>query len=224
MEEKEMNRGYLSQAKTVPCRTLGLLFVLTLIYFLPPAASAQVLWSADTSRGTAVFEGLEEAPGIIDVVADPKGVYGNVYKYSTWDDSSYGKERCESRGTRTPSGDFRVSLGGTYYIGWRAFWQPMPTDGSWVGFWQMHSYRPPGEGAPLGSAFSKRRRKSLHAEWRERCERELLAHSPAPRGVERVCGPCPPRKGSDGLGGAVVRRPTANLYQRQDSLLRLDLG
>ena len=149
MEEKEMNREYLTKAKTIPEGMLCLLFVLTLIYFLPPSASAQVLWSADTSRGTAVFEGLEEAPGIIDVVADPKGVYGNVYKYSTWDDPSYSKERCESRGTRTPSGDFRVSLGGTYYIGWRAMWQPMPTDGSWVAFWQMHSYGPPGEGAPL---------------------------------------------------------------------------
>jgi len=109
-----------------------------------PSAHAQ-FWTANTANGTNVFEGLEEAPGTISVVNDPKGQYGQVYRYNTWDDPSYQKERCESRGTK----GFRPALGGTYYIGWREMWQPMPTDGSWVAFWQMHGYGATGEGAPL---------------------------------------------------------------------------
>lgn len=114
-----------------------------------PAARASLLWEADTTRGTDVFEGLERSPGDITIVSDPKGTFGDVYRYRTWDDSTYAKERCESRGTKTPSGNFRVSLGGTYYIGWRALWNPMPTNGSWVALWQMHGYGATGEGAPL---------------------------------------------------------------------------
>jgi hypothetical protein len=123
--------------------------VLAVLGLGQPGARASVLWEATTSRGTDVFEGLERSPGDITVVSDPKGTYGSVYRYRTWDDSSYDKERCESRGTKNSGGNFRVALGGTYYIGWRALWNPMPTNGSWVALWQMHGYGATGEGAPL---------------------------------------------------------------------------
>ena len=123
---------------------LGLVAGLALTFACLPSAHAQ-LWVANTANGTNVFEGLEEAPGTISIVSDPKGKYGQVYRYNTWDDKSVTKERCESRGTR----GFRPALGGTYYIGWREMWNPMPTNGSWVAFWQMHGYGPAGQGAPL---------------------------------------------------------------------------
>ena len=127
----------------------AVLATLVLNGLISTPARATVLWEADTSRGTSVFEGLETAPGDIGLVSDPKGLYGSVYRYRTWDDPAYQKERAESRGTKTSSGNFRPALGGTYFIGWRALWNPMPTNGSWVAFWQMHGYGPTGQGAPL---------------------------------------------------------------------------
>ena len=115
-----------------------------------PFSQATVLWQSDTSLGTSVFEGLEEAPGIISIDNDPLGKFGKVYHYQTWDDPSYAKERCESRGTREPDGtNFRVSLNNEYYIGWREMWNPMPINPGWVALFQMHGYGPPGQGAPL---------------------------------------------------------------------------
>ena len=78
------------------CLIAGIAFTCSLL----PSAQAQTFWTADTSRGTSVFEGLEEAPGKISIVADPKGVHGQVYRYDTVDDPSFLKERCESRGTK----------------------------------------------------------------------------------------------------------------------------
>jgi hypothetical protein len=116
----------------------------------PGAAAADVLWEAATSRGTGVFEGLERFPGTIDVASDPLGRYGRVYRYHIWDLAT-GKERCESRGTRRPDGsNLRLTRGGTYTIGWRAMWNPLPTPaGRWVALFQMHAYGQPGMGAPL---------------------------------------------------------------------------
>lgn len=136
----------LSESKT---KVVRLLFLLMGFALWLPCVHAQVLWSADTSRGMSVFEGLERAPGTISIVDDPKGKYGAVYRYDTWDDSAYHKERSESAGTKTKNGNFRVANGGTYYIGWRALWNPMPTNGAWVALWQMHGYGATGEGAPL---------------------------------------------------------------------------
>ncbi|HTB81724.1 MAG TPA: chitobiase/beta-hexosaminidase C-terminal domain-containing protein [Opitutaceae bacterium] len=127
----------------------GLLAGVAFFCLFTPAARATLLWQTDTSRGTSVFESLEEAPGTISIVNDPLGTFGQVYRYDTWDDSSYAKERCESKGTVTPSGDFRVSVTGEYYIGWREMWNPMPTGGDWVALFQMHGYGPAGQGAPL---------------------------------------------------------------------------
>jgi hypothetical protein len=146
-----MNRVYLSYVKIELRHKLSMFsgLIPILIYLSPLPGSAQVLWSADTSRGTSVFEGLEEAPGTISVAPDPLNQFGKVYKYDMTDTFTTGKERDESRGTKTPSGNFRVAKGGTYYIGWRALWNPMPINQAWVALWQMHSYGPPGEGAPL---------------------------------------------------------------------------
>lgn len=118
-------------------------------FFLCLSTRATVLWQSDTNRGTGIFEGLEEAPGTIVITNDPLNQQGFVYNYNTWDDTNYAKERCESRGTKTPSGNFRVSYTNDYYIGWRAMWNPMPIDGEWVALWQMHGYGVTGQGAPL---------------------------------------------------------------------------
>jgi hypothetical protein len=136
-------------ALTHPFGTLALVAIAT-FGLTSPTMRASVLWEADPTLGTNAFEGLERSPGDITVVSDPQATYGNVYRYRTWDDPTYDKERCESRGTRLSDGtNFRVALGGTYYIGWRALWNPMPTTGSWVALWQMHGYGATGEGAPL---------------------------------------------------------------------------
>ncbi len=111
-------------------------------------AHATVLWEANTANGLNVFEGLEQSPGTIAVANDPQGQYGSVYRYNLTDLST-GKERCESRGTKLADGSvFRMQRGGTYYIGWRSLWNPMPT-GSWVALFQMHAYGQTGMGAPL---------------------------------------------------------------------------
>ncbi len=99
-------------------------------------------------RHQCVFE-PRGSLGTISIVNDPLGQFGQVYHYQTFDDASFAKERCESKGTVTPSGDFRPSVTGQYYIGWREMWNPMPTSGDWVALFQMHGYGPAGQGAPL---------------------------------------------------------------------------
>jgi hypothetical protein len=112
-------------------------------------ARASVIWEADPTRGLSVFESLERSPGTIVVTNDPLNQFGQVFRYDTWDDSTYAKERVESKGTVTPSGDFRMAIGSDYYIGWRAMWKPMPIDPGWVALFQMHGYGPSGQPAPL---------------------------------------------------------------------------
>src|SRR5579883_2512858 len=142
MEEVKMS---LRNVRTVLSRMLCLLTGLAMCGFLTPLAHAGVLWSS-AANNTGVFEGLEEAPGTIGMAQDPTGKFGTVYKYSTFDDPAFGKERAESRGTK----GFRPALGSTIFIGWRERWDPMPIHpGAWVAFWQMHGYGPAGQGAPL---------------------------------------------------------------------------
>src|SRR5215469_11128927 len=125
------------------------LFIGVIALMLAIPAHGTLFWQADTNRGTSVFEGLEEAPGTIVVTNDPLHLQGFVYNYNTWDDTNYAKERCESRGTRASSGNFRMAYTNDYYIGWRAMWNPMPINGSWVALFQMHGYGVTGQGAPL---------------------------------------------------------------------------
>lgn len=129
-------------------RAAGLVLALVLVLGAC-SAYGTLFWQADTNRGTSVFEGLEEAPGTIVVTNDPLHIQGFVYNYNTWDDTNYAKERCECRGTETNGGHFRMSYTNDYYIGWRAMWNPMPIDGSWVALFQMHGYGVTGQGAPL---------------------------------------------------------------------------
>jgi Ricin-type beta-trefoil lectin domain-like len=127
---------------------LGLAAVLGLL--LCNSAKATLFWTADTSQGTSVFEGLEESPGTIGVATDPLGKFGSVYKYAMPDEpTSFGKERDESRGCRVNGTNFRPQYNHEYYIGWRAMWNPMPIDPGWVALWQMHGYGVSGQGAPL---------------------------------------------------------------------------
>jgi Polysaccharide lyase len=107
------------------------------------AAPAGVLWEADPAKGTSVFDGLEKAPGSITVADDPKGQYGASFRYETWDNADGTKERCESRGMRKPDGSVlslnSSQVGKTFYLGWRALWNPMPiTKGKWTALYQLH--------------------------------------------------------------------------------------
>src|SRR5262249_18010162 len=141
--------------RTVGKRTAGIVLpaLLTAIaWFWPGTASAQVIWEANASRGTSVFEGLERSPGEIDVVSDPKGMFGNVFRYTIRDNPDGTKDRCESRGHRLTDGtSMLLTRGNTYYIGWRALWDKNvgTQPGRWVALWQMHAYGKPGMGAPL---------------------------------------------------------------------------
>jgi hypothetical protein len=110
------------------------------------AASAlptNVLWEADPGLGTRVFEGLEQLPGAITVAEDPQGRFGPSFRYETWDNPDGQKERCESRGLRRPDGSV-VNLGSaeegkTYFLGWRALWDPMPTaQDRWITLFELH--------------------------------------------------------------------------------------
>ncbi|MDE3100176.1 MAG: RICIN domain-containing protein [Verrucomicrobiota bacterium] len=115
------------------------------------SAQATLYWDANTANGTKVFEGLDLSPSTstVKVVNDPLGQFGSVYQYHLTDTFTSGKERCESSGTVQNGVTFRVSYNTAYYIGWRAMWNPMPINGSWVALFQMHGYGVSGQGAPL---------------------------------------------------------------------------
>jgi hypothetical protein len=115
------------------------------------AAPGDLLWDGAASRGTSVFEALEKSPGSVTVADDPQKKYGASFRFETWDNGGT-KSRCESRGIATPQGKLRLDssrLNTTYYVGWRALLDPMPTNGHWISFWQLHwSGAGPG-GGPL---------------------------------------------------------------------------
>ena len=130
--------------------SLGLSAVLAIVSL--NSAKATLLWEANTTEGTAVFEGLDidEPGGTVAVVGDPLGQFGNVYQYFLPDEApGFGKERTESSGTVQNGVTFRVSYNTEYYVGWRAMWNPMPIDPGWVALMQMHGYGVSGQGAPL---------------------------------------------------------------------------
>lgn len=106
-----------------------------------PVGPLSVLWDGTPSRGTSVFDGLERNPGTITVANDPQGTHGQCFRYETWD-WDQGKERCETRGLRNPSGSvLRINdsfLGQTLYIGWRALWNVNPNAGRWIAVYQLH--------------------------------------------------------------------------------------
>jgi Polysaccharide lyase len=107
------------------------------------AAPAGLLWEGDASRGTKVFEALEQAPGKITVADDPQGRYGRSFRFETWDNANGSKERCESRGIRTADGKVlrldSSAVNKTFYVGWKSLLDPMPVaSGRWVSFWQLH--------------------------------------------------------------------------------------
>jgi len=149
MTSQNLLRLRTAKTTAVLQKAAGLFFGMALVFSLSNAR-ASLLWEANTANGTAVFEGLEESPGTISVASDPLGQFGNVYKYAMPDEpSGFGKERCESKGTRNNGTNFRMSYNTEYYIGWRAMWNPMPIDPGWVAVWQMHGYGVTGQGAPL---------------------------------------------------------------------------
>src|SRR4029434_1990445 len=111
---------------------------LALFAALPSLAQAGVIWEANTSRGMEVFEGLERAPGHIDLQNDPKGQFGQVYHFNIFDKPEGGKERCEAKGTRLTDGtNYRLTTGNTYWIGWRSMYGDGIRQGqAWVALFQ----------------------------------------------------------------------------------------
>ncbi|QIZ39839.1 hypothetical protein FDZ84_28220 [Saccharopolyspora sp. ASAGF58] len=101
------------------------------------------LWTDETDCGTSVFEGIETKPGSVEVVFDPQGQHGDVYRLHTSGEQE-GSEWAwvETRGHKTPDGDrLRFTEGDTYYIGWKSMWGPLPTKtGDWVALWQIKDY------------------------------------------------------------------------------------
>ena len=109
-----------------------------------------LLWSGDPARGTSVFVGLEKAPGTITVAKDPL-TQTPSFRYETWQNGGT-KSRCESRGLRLPNGEpFALNgsrQGQVFYLGWRALWDPMPTQkGAWISLFQLHLEGGHGPGA-----------------------------------------------------------------------------
>lgn len=110
---------------------------------------ATILWQANPSRGSANFETLDyQTPGKFAVVNDPLGKYGSVFSYTIYDTGT-GKQRMESKGTRTPTSTWRPANGQDFYVGWRAMWKPMPVNPGWVALMQLHGYGPSGQPAPI---------------------------------------------------------------------------
>ncbi len=107
-----------------------------------PAPSG-VIWQADPALGAAAnFAGLETAPGSITVANDPQGRFGPSFRYQTMQNHGV-KSRAESRGMRLPNGSVytlgTAVEGQTFFLGWRALWNPMPiTRGAWIAFFQLH--------------------------------------------------------------------------------------
>ncbi|HEV3359463.1 MAG TPA: heparin lyase I family protein [Pseudonocardiaceae bacterium] len=119
-----------------------------------PTAGTGLIWSGDPTRGNSAFEGVEEAPGTVSEVQDPTGHYGLSYKFQTTTNGGV-KSRCESRGLRLPDGSVYAlddsKAGQTYYVGWRALWNPMPDKaGAWVALYQLHLDGAPTDGAGAG--------------------------------------------------------------------------
>ncbi|GAA2775305.1 heparin lyase I family protein [Saccharopolyspora taberi] len=124
-------------------RASTLLGSLVAVAVLVAAGAPAPRWEADPGRGTEVFEGIETKPGNVEVIADPKGQHGDVYRLDTSGEPE-GSERVrvETRGHLTPDGrPLRFTEGGTYYVGWRSMWGPLPTaEGEWVALWQLKDY------------------------------------------------------------------------------------
>lgn len=105
----------------------------------PPAG---LIWAANPGMGISVFQGVEEAPGTVAEVPDPTGRFGLSYRFETNTNNGV-KSRCESRGLRLPDGSVYTlddsKVGQTFYVGWRALWNPMPDKpGAWVALYQLH--------------------------------------------------------------------------------------
>ncbi len=120
----------------------------------PSATPSGLIWQAEPGRGTSVFEGVEEAPGSVAVVPDPTGQFGASYRFQTNTNGGV-KSRCESRGMRLPNGQVFTlddsKVGQTFYVGWRAYWNPMPDKkGAWVALFQMHLDGAPTNGVGAG--------------------------------------------------------------------------
>jgi Ricin-type beta-trefoil lectin domain-like len=132
-----------TMTKTLLRCGLGLATILGILTCGPTRAS--VLWNGDAAGGTGVFEGLETPNGTISVASD--STLGKVFKIElNSDNADRSKERCEVRGCN----GFRMAENGTYYLGWKSKFSPLPNDPTqWEHVFQIHGYGITGALAPL---------------------------------------------------------------------------
>jgi len=111
-------------------------------------ADSAVLWDGDASKGTGVFGSLQPVNGTISVVTDPQ--YGKVFKI-VCNDKGTPKARSEVYRMR----GITLSNTGTYYVGWRSKWGPLPTKaGKWQVRSQIHLSGPGAPGGPVPFGLS----------------------------------------------------------------------
>jgi hypothetical protein len=113
------------------------------------SALASVLWDGNATKGTGVFNSIqnENQTGVVEVVTD--STYGKVFRMTCNNPTTAIKTRCEASGM---SG-FQPSNTGTYYFGWRHKWGPLPTStAKWQVLEQIHLAGSASSGAqvPLG--------------------------------------------------------------------------
>jgi hypothetical protein len=101
------------------------------------ASTSSILWDGDASKGTGVFNSLEEVHGTIDVIDDAtlgqKAFRFRVYNVA----DQLGSDRAESNGLK----GVPIQNNTIYYLGWKQkYGNPFPSTTDWVNVFQWKAY------------------------------------------------------------------------------------
>jgi hypothetical protein len=101
------------------------------------ASTSSILWDGDASKGTAVFEAVEQIHGTVSVVDDPTlGQKAFQFRVFNVEDGTP-NDRAESRGMK----GVPIQNNTTYYLGWRQkYGDPFPSTTDWVNVFQWKAY------------------------------------------------------------------------------------